>query len=89
MECNTNPEKAMYGMSLPSSTTVVHEHKATEGVKNGLESSLDNDSVCDAEITELARRFTTESAAHVHQNPFEAELDSILDPKSPNFKPRA
>lgn len=78
----------MYGISSPSSSTVVHQHTGREELKSRLESCPSNEYERDAEITELARRFTRDSVAHF-QSPFEAEPDSILDPKSPNFKPRA
>ncbi|KAL5318885.1 hypothetical protein ACEPPN_013953 [Leptodophora sp. 'Broadleaf-Isolate-01'] len=89
MEVNRDPEKAMDQASSPSSITVMNEHKTQGGVENGLESSLDNDSMRDAEVSKLAREFTRLSGDHVHQSPFEAEPGSVLDPKSPNFKPRA
>ncbi|OAL54233.1 BcATRO, ABC transporter [Pyrenochaeta sp. DS3sAY3a] len=67
----------------------MNEGKTGGDVETGLESSLGNDSISDAEITELARKFTRQSGDHVHQNPFEAEPGSALDPKSTNFRPRA
>jgi ABC-type multidrug transport system ATPase subunit len=43
----------------------------------------------DREVLHLARRYTTQSHHSVYnENPFEAK-DSILDPASPNFSPRA
>jgi ATP-binding cassette subfamily G (WHITE) protein 2 (PDR) len=44
----------------------------------------------DDELYHLARKYTTHSQTGVYdKNPFEAEEDSILNPASPNFKPRA
>ncbi|KFY20922.1 hypothetical protein V491_03314 [Pseudogymnoascus sp. VKM F-3775] len=44
----------------------------------------------DEELHELARRFTRQSRASVYdKNPFESDEDSILNPNSPNFQPRA
>lgn len=44
----------------------------------------------DEELHELARRFTRQSRVSVYdKNPFESDEDSILNPNSPNFQPRA
>lgn len=44
----------------------------------------------DEELHDLARRFTRQSRASVYdKNPFESDEDSILNPNSPNFQPRA
>ena len=44
----------------------------------------------DREVSSLARKLTTQSTGSgAADNPFEAEADSILNPHSPNFKPRA
>ena len=44
----------------------------------------------DNEVHELARRPTTQYFRGLDEkNPFEAKPNSILDPNSPNFKPRA
>ncbi|KAH7380815.1 BcATRO, ABC transporter [Cadophora sp. MPI-SDFR-AT-0126] len=89
MEVNQDPEKVIYQATSPPSTTVTNGDKIGEGATTGQESSFSNDSIRDAEITELARKFTGQSGDHVLQNPFQAQPDSVLDPKSPNFKPRA
>ncbi|KAG4442873.1 hypothetical protein IFR05_001669 [Cadophora sp. M221] len=58
-----------------------------------LSESLNEERNRDAEITELARKFTTQSrhqdASHTHQNPFTAAAGSHLDPNSEDFQPRA
>jgi ATP-binding cassette subfamily G (WHITE) protein 2 (PDR) len=44
----------------------------------------------DDEVTQLARKITTQSRHSTYNdNPFEAQKDTILDPASPNFSPRA
>jgi ATP-binding cassette subfamily G (WHITE) protein 2 (PDR) len=44
----------------------------------------------DNEVLDLARRFSTHSQQSIYQkNPFEAGEDSVLDPRSPRFSPRA
>jgi ABC-type multidrug transport system ATPase subunit len=44
----------------------------------------------DDEVTQLARKITTQSRHSTYNdNPFEAQRDTILDPASPNFSPRA
>lgn len=82
----------VYRMMSPSSTTISPSHKATASDDIDLD-SLNGDSVHDrdVEITKLARRLTAASGqgAHAHQNPFDAEIDSHLDPNSENFIPRA
>ncbi|KAH7070040.1 BcATRO, ABC transporter [Paraphoma chrysanthemicola] len=67
----------------------MNERKNKEDVESGLESYPGTGSTSDAEITELARKFTNQSMNHGHQNPFEAEPGSVLDPNSSNFRPRA
>jgi hypothetical protein len=42
------------------------------------------------EIHKLARKYSTQSHQSIYEkNPFKDSADSILDPTSPNFKPRA
>lgn len=44
----------------------------------------------DEELHELARRVTRQSHASIYEkNPFESDEESILNPNSPNFQPRA
>jgi ABC-type multidrug transport system ATPase subunit len=44
----------------------------------------------DQEVLHLARRYTTQSHHSAYnENPFEAKENSVLDPASPNFSPRA
>jgi ABC-type multidrug transport system ATPase subunit len=44
----------------------------------------------DGDVLNLARRFTAQSQKSIYQkNPFEAGESPILDPRSPNFSPRA
>lgn len=65
-------------MSLASPTIIAQESKMRETLEYDLEDSFNESSERDAEITELARKFTVQSAAHFHQNPFDAEPDSVL-----------
>ncbi len=77
MEERLDQEKAAQNMSVASSTTV-EDNRAKEALDRDLEDSFDESSERDAEITELARKYTAQSAAHFHQNPFDAEPDSVL-----------
>ena len=44
----------------------------------------------DDEVLDLARHFSAQSQQSIYlKNPFEAGEESVLDPRSPNFNPRA
>lgn len=85
---DTDPEKDTGSMTLPSSS-MSEEHESANRAKHRGAFVIEDDVEWDAPVTELARKFTRDSAVQFHQNPFNAEPDSILDPKSENFSPRA
>lgn len=78
-------------MRLPSSTTLTSSYQAADGDEIDLDSSFNDDAERDAVVTELARKLTAKSGfpPDSHQNPFNAETDSSLDPNSDSFRPRA
>lgn len=66
-------------------------YEAAEGGEIDSEYLSNDLSKLDTEITELARKLTERLGfpADSHQNPFNAEADSTLDPNSETFSPRA
>jgi ATP-binding cassette subfamily G (WHITE) protein 2 (PDR) len=72
-------------------TTYASSHQAEYGNEINFDSSFYDDAESDSVITELARRLTAKSSfpPDFHQNPFNAETGSSLDPSSENFRPRS
>lgn len=74
--------------SQPSEASSAQDTAAT--VPEGkLDSSSSSDDEGAEQVKFLARQFSRNSTFSMDVNPFDAEADSMLDPSSDNFKPRA
>jgi hypothetical protein len=90
---NLNPRHENDG---PSTNETLDERTATgrSSETETLERSMSKDEIeekrRDDEVLKLARKYTSQSHHSIYnKNPFEEKEDSILNPASPNFSPRA